>query len=522
MRRSVLLLGLLLIAGIQPASGEPIQVFILTGEHADEPFLIEQLQRAGIAVHVYENLGMLAIAAPPSVAHGLASPHLHVWPNEVYDLHLDESVPSIGAHLVKDALGNVRDGPTVLVIDTGLDSNHPDFDDDVNLAANVAASRGASGLVTGVREGTVIDRSGHGTHVAGIVSGIGQALGSRDDRYQKYTGVYSNGRVASFQAATDAADPDDIAVDLQAALEGYDWALQNQERYNIQVITNSWGSAGDIVPDHPAALASLRAYAEGMTVFFSAGNDGKEGTLNRHCLPPWVVCVGASRLDGTLASFSSMGHPPSKSLGAYDHPDLSAPGSVIRSVDPVTDERGVPDLLAGDSDTLYRDRSGTSMAAPHAAGAAALVLAANPGLSPDQVMDILIATAKPMPEEVWQAGAGIVDARAAYNLAITTIGVRQEFLAGEGVKYAGEATDDSEFAADPITVGYDSDSGGSLDRQAILAPQPSPFFTSGWLGPTLAGLGFVLVLGGIRWRRPAAGDEAPAGEPSGQASSTGQ
>ncbi len=521
MRRAPLAaLAILLLAGIQPASGLDVDVWILTGPLASDPIVLDELD-ARFDLHVYEQLGMAAIVAPESTARALQGPGLTVWRNEAYELHLDQSVPAIGADLVKQALGPVRNGPTVLVIDTGLDSNHPDFDES-NLAANVAANRGSSGLVTGVREGTIIDRSGHGSHVAGIIAGSGQALGSRDDRYQKFVGVYSNGRVASFQAATDAPDPEDIAVDLQAALEGFDWALQNQETHNIQFITNSWGSAGDLVPDHPAALATLRAYAAGMTVFFSAGNEGEEGTLNRHCLPPWVICVAAGRLDGTRASFSSMGNTPANAYGPYDHPDITAPGTAIRSVDPITDERGVQDLLAGDPDNLYKDRSGTSMAAPHAAGTAALLLAANPDLSPDQLMDILVETAKPMPEEVWQVGAGMLDARKAYNLAIETVGARDAFLEGEGVKYAGEATEDTEFAADPVTVGYDSDSGGNLDRAAILAPEPSPFITSGWFGWGLLGVGLLLVLGGIRFRDPTSRYEAPTGEPTSDAGGAAQ
>ncbi len=455
--------------------------------------------------HAYPNLDMMAIVGGGPTIAWLRSEGFNVHPNEVYELHLDQSVPQIGADVVKEALGTVREGPTVLVIDTGLDSGHPDFEEGENLAANLGVDRSPNGLVGGViQDRPITDRSGHGSHVAGIVAGNGEAMGSNDPQHGRYLGVYSNGRLASFQASNAALDPDDIGVDMQAALEAFDWALANHDTFDIRAISNSWGSAGDMVPEHPVSQATLKAYAAGMTVFFSAGNEGKEGTLNKHCLPPWVVCVGAGTADGTRSSFSSMGHARSQSLGPYDHPDITAPGSAIRSLEPIFGGDKPSQWLSGDFQALYKDRSGTSMAAPHAAGVAALLTAANPDLSPDQIMDILIATADTMSEEVHRVGAGFINAEKAHALATSTVGQRGDFLAGEGVKYAGLATGDNDYSDDPISVGYDTSSGGTLNAALLDGPTPKAWLLASPAPAVFLGAAVLLVVLGVRWRRPAA------------------
>ncbi len=510
---------IILLAGLPAEAGAPMGIWIVSGDGAGAA-LPAALTARGIPVHSYPMLDMAAIVAGGSTITWLRDQGYAVHPNEVMPLHLDKSVPKIHADDVKQALGPVRDGPTVLVIDTGLDSAHPDFELGRNLAANLGVDRSPNGLVSGVtRDLPIVDRSGHGSHVAGIVAGSGQAFGPNDPQHGRFVGVYSNGRIASFQAANDATDAEDIGVDMQAALEGFEWAMTHQATYDIRVISNSWGSAGDIVPDHPVTKATLKAYAAGITVFFSAGNDGTEGSLNRHCLPPWVVCVAAGTLDGTRASFSSMGHTEGAALGAYDHPDITAPGSAIRSLTPSTDASKLTRL--GSPDILYRDRSGTSMAAPHAAGVAALLAATNPSLSPDQLMDIIVATADPMSEETYRVGAGYLNAQKAYLLALQTTGQRGEFLQGLGVKYGGQATGDVAYADDPVTVGYDSRSGGTLDEAILRGPPVKAWLLASPVPGILLALGVALVALGLRWRDPTPRDEAPTGSDAGQASSAG-
>lgn len=499
----ILALLLLPVAGAQ-ADADPAEpsVWILTDDGGLESALDAALAW-GLPLHRYERLGMATILAPADMVGALEHLGVTAWPNEPEPLHLDLSVPYVGADRVKEVLGDQRRGPSVLVVDTGIDANHPDFQAG-NVAATLAASR-SGGLVTGTQaEGS--DRSGHGSHVAGIVASAGQALGDLDPRNGRYQGVYSTGRIVSFQASTTDLDPEDIQVDAAAALEAFEWALENRDAFDVRVVSNSWGSSGELSPSHPVTRATLKLYQAGMVVVFSAGNDGGEGTLNRHCKPPWVLCVAAGDLRGTRSEFSSMGPPPDADVPAYEHPDLTAPGSFIRSVDPLTSPQVATGLLGGagsGGETLYADRSGTSMAAPHVAGAAALVQAANSNLSPDQVMDVLVATSRPMADPVHRVGAGYLDVREAYNLAVSTVGNREAFLAGRALKYAGPAIGDLDYARDPLSVGYDSQ---EAPRPLLLLPdegQPSWVANSpvAWV---LLGLGVLGALLGVRLRDPMA------------------
>ncbi|MGB0653704.1 MAG: S8 family serine peptidase, partial [Thermoplasmatota archaeon] len=382
----------------------------------------EALEQLQVPWHRYERLGMVAFEADAPTATWLAAvTGGRIDPNEAYPLHLDRSVPAIEADRVQTAVGPQRDGPTVLVVDTGVDSLHPDFQDG-NLAANVLALR-VGGLVVGtLDQGPIVDLAGHGTHVAGIVAGSGSGLAGLDGDQGRYLGVYGNGRVASYQAT----GSDEDHVDTVAALEAFDWALANQGAFDIRIVNNSWGLEGDFDADHPVNQATRRLYLEGVNVVFSAGNNGEQGpgTMNKHCVAPWVLCVAAGDLEGARVGFSGQGArgpdaPP------YDHPDLVAPGLFINAPESTTNIQPgatLADLLSFEVDAFYGERSGTSMAAPHVAGAAALLLAANPELSPDQVMDILTATARPMADGVERVGAGYINVREAYNLAVRTVG----------------------------------------------------------------------------------------------------
>ncbi len=474
----------------------PLSVWLLAGDPEALDLGLEHIQSLGFSTHEYPRLGMAAALIPEPVANQLSVLGVEAWPNTPESLHLDASVPYIGADRVKNVLADQRRGPTVLVVDTGLDELHPDFQTG-NVVASLSAQR-SGGLISGVQD-AIGDRSGHGSHVAGIVVGSGDALGENDPRHGRYEGVYSNGRMVSFQASTDALDPEDIAVDAASALEAFEWALQNRDAYYLRVVSNSWGSAGDLSPSHPVTRATFKLYEAGMVVVFSAGNDGTEDSLNRHCKPTWVLCVAAGDLQGARADFSSMGPPPGKNIPAYEHPDITAPGLTIRSTDRLLN----PDFttsLTGQREPLYLDRSGTSMAAPHVAGAAALIQAANPDLSPDQVMDILVATVKPMADPLHRVGAGYMDVRAAYNLAIQTLGNREAFLAGTALKYGGPAIGDLDYANDPVSVGYDSE---GAERPLLLLSaddQPSWIRTNPVAWALLA-VGILASVAGVRWRR---------------------
>jgi serine protease AprX len=190
--------------------------------------------------------------------------------------------------------------------------------------------------------------------------------------------------------------------------------MQNHLAYGIRVISNSWGTTGEFSPDDPVNVASRIAHDAGLVVVFAAGNEGPgANTLNPYCVAQWVICVAAGNKDGrTLANFSSRGVAGDPVL----HPTITAPGVDIASARATTGivinaffAVDVVDL--GTDAVSYAAASGTSMATPHVAGTVALMLEANPALTPDEVKAALEATATPMPGlQRHEVGAGYLNA----------------------------------------------------------------------------------------------------------------
>jgi serine protease AprX len=326
---------------------------------------------------------------------------------------------------------------TVAVVDTGVDLAHRD------LAPNVWTNPGevpgngidddADGLVDDVHgadfvnhDGDPSDDNGHGTHVAGIVAGNG--YDSRGVREAIAPGAH----IVALKAL-DSSGSGSIS-NLIAAI---DYAIEVKDTYNIRVINMSLG-AGVFESYHtdPLTLAAKRAVQAGIVVVASAGNKGKAangatqyGAIGAPGNAPWVLTVGASshmgdadRRNDTMASYSSRGPT------MVDHaakPDLVAPGTGTVSLsDPLSKmylEKG-PFLVGGTVLGLlskpYLTLSGTSMSAPVVAGTVALMLHANPSLTPNMVKAILQYTAQVYPQyDFLSQGAGFLNARGAVVLA---------------------------------------------------------------------------------------------------------
>ncbi|GAA4867583.1 S8 family serine peptidase [Luteimonas vadosa] len=333
-----------------------------------------------------------------------------------------------GGHVVHDQIQLKGAGVTVAVLDSGLDANHPDLQYGTKTIQNVkiVGDLGLVGTTAYLENQLNTDTSsGHGTHVSGTVGGTGAASAGDERRANYYAGIAPEAFLVGLGTGE--------GLNILFALEGFDYALANQQRYSIDIITNSWGSSNSVYdPNNPINKASYEAYRRGMVVSFAAGNDGPdEDTINPYAIVPWVINVGSGTKAGDLSSFSSQG----VAGDTYKHIDVVAPGSSICSTRAPGTAVGalgpVVDPAHPSYTAYYHCISGTSMATPFVAGTAALLLEANPELSPDQIEQILMQTATPMPAYAFhEVGAGYINVLAAVELASRTQGQRQEFLNG--------------------------------------------------------------------------------------------
>jgi serine protease AprX len=384
-------------------AGQPIQA-VLTLDHYPTAADLLAIRAAGVEVRPFRALPMVAVrGAGLQIQRLPALPGLRsIYFNRRLTYFLDESAPLIGAPRVWSELGVTGRGVTVAVIDSGIDATHRDLAFGSKVIQNVKLAPDLFGTGPLVLEGlsNTDTTSGHGTHVAGIAAGSGAALAG------KYRGVATGAKLVGIGAGE--------ALFILTALEAFDWILQNRLEYGIRVISNSWGTTGDFSPDDPVNVASRIAHDAGLVVVFAAGNDGPgPNTLNPYCVAQWVICVAAGHKDGTtLADFSSRG----TSGDPIHRPTLTAPGVDIASARATTgivvNTFFAVDLVSLGADAAsYASASGTSMATPHVSGAVALMLEANPTLTPDQVKSALESAATPMPGlQLHEAGAGYLNA----------------------------------------------------------------------------------------------------------------
>ncbi len=339
--------------------------------------------------------------------------------------HNYRTAVTVGARVVQDFMGLTGAGVGVAVIDSGVTSWHDDLTNRTSKVYPYGNQRVAK-FVDFVNGRTMpYDDNGHGSHVAGII------LGNGYDSFGEKSGMAPGASLVSLKVLD--ANGQGTISNIIAALT---WITQNYKTYNIRVVNMSVGAPiKESYWTDPLTVAVKKVTDLGITVVAAAGNFGKNaagqpqwGGITAPGNAPWVLTVGASSTNGTLtrnddtmAPYSSTG-PTYIDFGAK--PDLVAPGTgtVSLAVPGSTfyATKG-PFLLAGKLGLGYKPYlalSGTSMAAPVVSGTVALMLQANPTLTPNLIKAILQYTAqvyrgyKPL-----QEGAGFLNSLGAVRLA---------------------------------------------------------------------------------------------------------
>ncbi|MFG2357500.1 S8 family serine peptidase [Streptomyces sp. NPDC048521] len=300
---------------------------------------------------------------------------------------LDRSVPQIGAPAAW-AAGYDGTGVKVAVLDSGVDTTHPD------LAGRVIAEQDFSGSSDSG------DHFGHGTHVASIVAGTGAKSGG------KYKGVAPGAKILNGKVLNDNNLGEESGI-----IAGMEWAVAQ----GADVVNLSLG--GEDTPGiDPLEEAVNRLSTETDTLFvIAAGNDGKgEHTVDSPGSAEAALTVGAVDKSDQLADFSGRG-PRVGDSGVK--PDLTAPGVAITAASAPGSrlEEANPSGTPG-----YLTLDGTSMAAPHVAGAAALLAQQHPDWDGERIKAVLTGSAEPGPYSSFQQGTGRTDVARAIEQSVVT------------------------------------------------------------------------------------------------------
>ncbi|WP_405771286.1 S8 family serine peptidase [Actinacidiphila glaucinigra] len=330
-----------------------------------------------------------ADAMKRSVASGIAS----VWLDSVVQASLDKSVPQIGGPEAW-AAGFDGTGTRIAVLDTGVDTTHPD------LAGQVVAEQNFSDSPD------TEDRFGHGTHVASTTAGTGAKSGGT------YKGVAPGARLLNGKVLGDSG-----SGSMSQIIAGMEWAVAEK----ADVVNLSLGGYDSPEID-PAEEAVNRLSAESGTLFvIAAGNNGEQGagTVGSPGSADAALTVGAVDKQDKLAPFSSTG--PRVGDGGIK-PDLTAPGVAIGAA--AAHDSYLSTVAPSVADG-YIALNGTSMATPHVAGAAAILVQQHPDWTGEDIKDALVSSTTPGGYTPFEQGSGRVDLR---NAIKQTVVARQTSL----------------------------------------------------------------------------------------------
>jgi serine protease AprX len=392
------------------ADGTPTGRAIVTFGSVPTIAQVSGLEELGLTVQPLTRLPLALVAGTPgqlaaTVTSGIGR---DVYPDEPLD-YLDTAssdAVSSSARAARSlrARGLTGKGVTVGIVDSGCDGTHPDLADrikhNVTLLSPEYANAGSDPtLVVPVDQGPYDNTdlgSGHGTHVAGIIAADGTSGG-------EFLGVAPDADLACFAIGA--------VITTTAVVTAFDYMLAQPDMLGIDVVNNSWGNSfRQFDPADPVNVATRAVAARGAVVVFAAGNSGAENaeaSVSPFNQAPWTISVAAGSVQRERGDFSSNGlqfdNGRAVPIGEDGHtvltgdrigntqPDLMAPGVDISSSCDSTGTVIGPCPQGGNATA-----SGTSMAAPHIAGAAAVLLQARPSLTVAQVRQALTATATPV------------------------------------------------------------------------------------------------------------------------------
>jgi subtilisin family serine protease len=316
----------------------------------------------------------------------------HVWLDGVRKASLDKSVPQIGAPTAWKA-GYTGKGVKVAVLDTGVDATHPDLKDQVIEAKNFTAAADAT------------DHFGHGTHVASIVAGTGAKSGGT------YKGVAPDAKILNGKVLDDSGSGDDSGI-----LAGMEWAAAQ----GASVINLSLGGYDTPEVDPLEAEVNKLSAEKGVLFAIAAGNEGPQ-SIGSPGSADAALTVGAVDDKDKLADFSSTG--PRAGDGAIK-PDVTAPGVDITAA---AAKGSLIDQEVGEKPEGYLTISGTSMATPHVAGAAAILKQEHPDWGYTELKGALTGSTKGGTYTPFQQGSGRIQVDKAIKQSIVAEPVSVSF-----------------------------------------------------------------------------------------------
>nr|WP_079129112.1 S8 family peptidase [Streptomyces qaidamensis] len=310
-----------------------------------------------------------AVTNGDKTASGIA----HVWLDGVRKASLDKSVPQIGAPKAWSA-GYDGKGVRIAVLDTGVDGTHADLKGQVVDAKNFSSAPDTT------------DKVGHGTHVAAIAAGTGAKSGGT------YKGVAPGAKILNGKVLDDAGFGSDSEI-----VAGMEWAAAQ----GADVINMSLGGPDSPAIDPMEAAVNKLSEEKGVLFAIAAGNEGDFGeqTVGSPGSAAAALTVGAVDDKDKLADFSSRGPGMDGAL----KPDVTAPGVDITAA---SAEGNLIAQEVGEKPAGYMTISGTSMATPHVAGAAAILKQQHPEWKYAELKGALTGSTKGGKYTPFQQGSG--------------------------------------------------------------------------------------------------------------------